>query len=86
MGESLRFGKDEEENDELAGGEHTAESDALPEFATEASTSGEANPGEARSHSNFGIEEVRSYSQRIFFRDMKATFLPMAFLGILIQC
>lgn len=60
MGESLQLGEDEEGDDELEedGGHNTVGYEDSSELAIEAGTSDEANEGQARGHSDFGIEEV----------------------------
>ncbi len=65
MGESLRFGEDEEEDNECEADERGVGLDTVPELVAEDSNSGEANEGEvgtSGSHLDFGIEEVRSAS------------------------
>ncbi len=61
MGESLQFGEDEEGDDELEGEERGAGLDTVPELVAEDSNPGEISQGEARGHSDFGIEEVSFY-------------------------
>ncbi|KAI0769540.1 hypothetical protein BC629DRAFT_1595854 [Irpex lacteus] len=54
MGQSLQFGEDEQEEIELEGEEPAAVLETVPELATEASNSDEANEGEV----DCGIQEV----------------------------
>ncbi len=58
MGESLQFGEEEDNNDEVDF-EGDADAAVAEDLPIEASNDGAASEGEAGSHSDFGIEEVR---------------------------
>lgn len=82
IGESLQFGGDDEENNALEEEAYaTAGPDTLPALAiAEASTLGEANEGEVGTHLDFGIQEVRLHSRRLFIH------LPMPSQNVFNVC